>query len=73
MLRRRDGDGYRVDYDCVRAENIANKTKTVPVEMITDEKNNIKDELLLQILPLIGGEIAVPTERGLPKHFKFKK
>ena len=73
VLRRRDGDGYRVDYDCVRAENIANKTKTVPVEMITDEKNNIKDELLLQILPLIGGEITVPTERGLPKHFKFKK
>ena len=41
--------------------------------MITDGKNNVKDELLWQILPLIEGEINVPTERGLPKHFKFGK
>ena len=73
VLRRREGDGYRIDYDCVHAENIANKTKSVPVEMITDGKNNVKDELLWQILPLIEGEITVPTERGLPKHFKFGK
>lgn len=69
VLCRKGEDGYRIDYDCVNADEVANKIKSVPVEMITE--NNVKDELLETLLPLIEGEISVPMTKGLPKHFKF--
>lgn len=71
VLKRREGETYRIEYDCVPISEVANLVKTVPVEMINEEKNNVKDELLEYLLPLIEGEISLPREKGLPKHFKF--
>lgn len=43
--------------------------KTVPVEWITEEGNDITDELVEYLTPLIQGEVEIPYENGIPKHF----
>lgn len=72
VLKRREGEEYRIEYDCLPVCEVANKIRKVPVDMINEDKNNVKDELLETLLPLIDGDVDIPTEKGLPKHFKFK-
>ncbi len=47
---------------------IANATRYVPDEFITDGNNNVTDECCKYLLPLILGEYDIKYENGLPKH-----
>lgn len=71
IIKRKQTEGYKAEFDCVPVSEVANKIKSVPVDMINEKGNNVKDELLEYILPLINGNVEIPTEKGLPKHFKF--
>ncbi len=51
---------------------IANKIKYVPDEFINAEENNVTDECLDYILPLIEGETKVKYVSGLPAHYVIK-
>ncbi len=61
------------DYACTIGHrdvmNIANSTKYVPDEFITEGNDNVTDECCKYLLPLIGGECDIVFENGLPKHF----
>ncbi len=48
--------------------NIANSTKYVPDEFITEGNDNVTDECCKCLLPLIQGECDLVFENGLPKH-----
>lgn len=50
---------------------IANEVRVVPSKFINEEKNNVTDECLEWILPLIQGETEIEYEGGLPVHFKI--
>ncbi len=52
---------------------IANKTKYVPREYINERGNNVTDECIDYILPLIYGEVTLKYENGLPVHFTIDK
>lgn len=71
VFKREDGDEYKVVIDAVPISEVANKIKKVPESYINNRKNNVTDALLKEIAPLIKGEITIPMENGLPKHFVF--
>ena len=50
---------------------IANKTKYVPKHYINERGNNVTDECLRYILPLIEGECYPEYKNGLPVFFEF--
>ena len=69
---RRD-DPYEITYCAKDVSEIANKIRKVPTEFITSQGNNVTDECLNYLLPLIQGEYAIAYSNGLPKHFAVKK
>jgi 6-phosphofructokinase len=52
---------------------IANAVKKVPAEFINEQGNNVTDECVRYILPLIAGETAPSYKNGLPVHFVINK
>ena len=43
--------------------------RSVPREMINERGNNVTDECLKYILPMIRGEVYGEYENGIPVHF----
>ncbi len=52
--------------------DIANKIKYVPDSFINEAGNNVTDECLEYLLPLINGETRVKYKSGLPAHYIIK-
>lgn len=53
VVIRRVGD-YAVEYDLVKLEEVAAKTKVMPDEFIAPEGNNVTEEFRHYVLPLVG-------------------
>ena len=68
-LKRICDDPYQVEIELADLSKIANFEKKVPMEWINEEGNDIKDELLTYLKPLIQGEVQIPYEKGIPKRF----
>ena len=68
-VRRISDDPYQVEIVLSDLSKIANYEKKVPMEWINEEGNDIKDELLTYLKPLIQGEVQIPYENGIPKRF----
>ncbi len=68
-IQRVSTDPYRVDYTCIPVEQVANRVKYVPREWISAAGNDVTDDALAYIRPLVQGEPTVLTENGLPRHF----
>ena len=62
-------DGYGCRYVPKEIAGIANAVRVVPREWIVPENNNVTDECLSWILPLIQGEVQTVWKDGLPAHF----
>ena len=67
-LKRICDDPYQVEIVLSDLSKIANYEKKVPMEWINEEGNDIKDELLTYLKPLIHGETEIIYENGIPKH-----
>lgn len=63
---------YEIEYVSEDVNVICNREKTVPTEWITGEGSDIGEEFIQYALPLIRGEVCVPTENGLPV-FAYRK
>ena len=68
-LKRICDDPYQVEIELADLYKIANFEKKVPMEWINEEGNDIKDDLLTYLKPLIQGEVQIPYENGVPRHF----
>ena len=68
-LKRICDDPYLVEIELADLSKIANFEKKVPMEWINEEGNDIKDDLLTYLKPLIQGEVQIPYENGVPRHF----
>lgn len=71
-FRRREDSDYAVDYVCEDVNLICNEEKTVPEQWITKDGSDVSEEFLAYALPLIQGDVAVPSEGGLPK-FAYRR
>lgn len=67
-MDRAEGE-YAVEFKAKEIAGIANAVRSVPREMINEAGNNVTDECLRYILPLIQGETENKYENGLPVHF----
>ena len=74
--------GFRRDtkygiYKCtpilVDLKDVANAEKVVPREWINEEGNNVTDEFIEYVVPLIQGELETPYEHGMPKYARLKR
>lgn len=52
---------------------VANYEKKVPLEWITPEHNQVTDEFVEYVLPLIQGEPKLPLEHSMPRYARLKK
>lgn len=59
---------YTVEYGCVPVCEVANKAKDVPLEFITERGNDLTDEILAYLKPLVQGEMPVSYEQGIPSY-----
>lgn len=71
-FRRREDSDYAADYVCEDVNLICNEEKTVPEQWITKDGSDVSEEFLAYALPLIQGDVAVPSEGGLPK-FAYRR
>lgn len=68
-VQRISNDPYQVEITLADLSKIANYEKKVPLEWINEEGNDVKEELLTYLEPLIQGEVQIPYENGVPKRF----
>lgn len=71
VLRRTSNSPYRVQFDTVSVERVANLEKPVPREWINDAGNFVTPQMLSYLAPLIAGEDDGRTRHGLPVHFRL--
>jgi 6-phosphofructokinase 1 len=70
---REPGPGYRVRYDQVPLEVVANSERAFPVAWIAPSKTDVTDEFVRYARPLIGEEwLAVPIAGGLQRFARLK-
>jgi len=72
-ILREPGPGYKVRYDKVPLELMANSERFFPKGWIAPNKIDVTDEFLAYARPLIGDEwVRVPLENGLPRFARLK-
>ena len=68
VLKRISVAPYRAVIEYADLKSIANVEKKVPLEWINKAHNNVTDNMLEYVKPLINGEIMLPYKNGLPDH-----
>ncbi len=72
VFKRQNCSDYQITIETIPVEAVANKVKNVETEYINERGNNVTNELLNLLAPLIEGEINIPKTHGIPKHFIIK-
>ena len=66
---RADSEEYAVTFEAKAISEIANKVRSVPRDYINERGNDVTEECIRYILPLIQGEPVLQYKNGLPIHF----
>ena len=72
-VRRLSDAPYRVSYETVGIEQVANRVSTVPDRFISEAGNDVTEAFVRYIAPLIRGEVATEFRDGVPVHFRLRK
>jgi len=72
IVRRVSDNPYRVEYDSTDVNLIANQEKKVPVEWINKEGNDVTEEMVQYLRPLIQGQPELPMKDGMPYYLFLK-
>lgn len=67
-IRRVSNDPYQWIIEPENVALIANQAKTIPLEWITPEKNDVTPEMEAYLRPLIIGEVSLQYKDGLPMY-----
>ncbi len=74
ILRDRGQAGYRVHYDRVPLERVANSERRFPADWISPSRTDVTDEFLEYAIPLVGEDwVSVPLVRGLPRFARIAR
>lgn len=66
IMKRTSQNPYTISYESAPIVGIANEAKSVPVEWINSQGNDVTEEMISYLSPLILGEVNIPYENGLP-------
>lgn len=66
-IKRVSDNPYRVEYQAVDVNKVANVAKTVPDDYINERGNFVTDKFVEYVKPLVEGEITPDYENGIPK------
>ena len=66
IMNRVSDDPYTIEYGYAEIKNIANEARSVPAEWINAAGNDVTQEFIDYLTPLIQGESNVTYENGLP-------
>ncbi len=67
-MTRTSNTPYTIEYGYSQIKGIANEARSIPREWINDEGNDIKQELIDYLAPLIEGEVNIQYKNGLPEY-----
>lgn len=70
-IRRVSNAPYRIEIDFVDIMKIANQVKPVPDEWINAAGNDVTQEMIDYLLPLIQGELPCTYKNGIPMHLRL--
>lgn len=72
-LLRVSDEPYTVEYSVEDINKIANEERKVPLEWINERGNDVTEEMVRYLKPLIQGESAPYYQNGLPQYLFLKK
>ena len=73
IMKRISNDPYKIKFEVFDdIHKIANVEKKIPLEWIDVDNNNVKNELIDYLRPLIQGEVKQIYKDGLPQHLILK-
>ncbi|MDD6380707.1 MAG: 6-phosphofructokinase [Lachnospiraceae bacterium] len=67
VIERKDTFDYQVGYSSVPVSEVANGIKKVPREWINERGNDVTEEMISYLSPLIQGEVKLTYSNGLPE------
>lgn len=67
-IKRYPESGYHIDFISVPISQSANKEKKVPISWINAAGNDVTEEMITYLMPLIQGEIHIEMQNGVPVH-----
>ena len=70
-IKRLSDKPYLVEFVPVPVNEVANHEKIVPMEWINERGNDVTEEMMSYLLPLIQGETNLKYENGIPKQIKL--
>ncbi len=70
-FRRTSTKPYRFEIDFVEIEKIANQVKKVPDAWINEAGNDVTQEMIDYLMPLIQGELPCTYRNGVPVHLRL--
>ncbi|HPT89912.1 MAG TPA: 6-phosphofructokinase, partial [Bacilli bacterium] len=73
FVRDESSSDYKISYELLDLEKVANVEKKLPLEWIDIKNRNVTNEVIDYILPLIQGELDYPFEDGLPRFARLRK
>ena len=63
---------YDLDFEAVDVNQVCNQEKTVPLSWIEENGNDIKEDYMDYVLPLIQGGVVLPMKDGVPDYLYRK-
>jgi len=73
-ILREPGEAYRVRYDKVPLQEVANSERRFPEAWIAPSRCDVTDEFIRYARPLIGDDwVQVPLEHGLPRFARIER
>lgn len=70
-IRRISNSPYQVKFSGIPVSEVSNKEKTVPLDYINEQGNDVTEKMMDYLYPLIQGEVPVICENGIPKHLEL--
>jgi 6-phosphofructokinase len=67
-MKRVSSNPYKVDFRTVDVKKVANIEKKIPSFWINERGNDIKEEFIEYLKPLILGEVSINYENGIPRY-----
>ena len=67
IIERKDTMEYQVGYSSIPVSEVANGIKKVPRSWINERGNDVTQEMIDYLSPLIQGEVKLPYRNGLPE------